>query len=438
MNTHTHSNRAKPIVVVHEQQLEHLPLGEGAACAAVAQDGGSVMHVHVGAPAGRPTGAPLRARVVVVEAARFAEQARALDRMCVVTSDRGARTPALSLLVAHHPDGRVAELAAYLGNSARTYACELVRVPRVSDLFSRTQGLLESSALAKKTVAIVGVGSGGSAIAVDLARAGVGSFVLVDPERLELANVMRHAAGIGDLGRLKVNAVADLLRDRNPHVDVSALPLDVNVDSVTTRGALAHVDLLIGATDERRSRAFVNRLALDLGKPAIFGRAIPRAAGGDVLRVRPFAGPCLTCIFEAGLMSGEDEVSSARRAENAPAYTSHEDRMATVQPGLATDIAPLANLMTKLALHELSRGTSVDTVSMDADLSADFFIWANRRERAYASWPVMGTSSRTPSILRWYGCAALRQATCLECGVRPSSATTFELHDGPRDWSEGE
>ena len=27
-------------------------------------------------------------------------------------------------------------------------------------------------------------------------------------------------------------------------------------------------------------------------KPAIFGRAITRAAGGDVLRVRPLEGPC--------------------------------------------------------------------------------------------------------------------------------------------------
>ncbi|GAB4195511.1 MAG: hypothetical protein OHK0013_01740 [Sandaracinaceae bacterium] len=415
----------RPTIVLHDAQLERLALGRHAA-AAFAMDGARVLHVFVGASIGRPTGAPVRASVLVAPEEHAELAAEDLDRE--LSSERG-EPPLVAVLVGVSPGCRT--VRAWLRASRVMLPCEILRVPTKSDLFSRSRGLLETDALARRTVGIVGVGSGGSAIAVDLARAGVGRFVLVDPDRLELANLSRHVCGLSDLGRKKVDAVRDLLLDRNPHVAVTAHALDVLADPARARDALADVDLLIGATDDPRSRGWINRLALATGRTAIFGRALTRAYGGDVLRMRPHQGPCVACVYGAGL-DREEEITTEAQAANAPAYVSADDRAALVQPGLAADIAPIANMMVRLALLELSRGTNAAITTLDTDLTADLYLWANRRERAYTDWHPMAFDSRTPSILRWYGASAERDPECIECARHDTRAV--ELQAGPPRW----
>jgi molybdopterin/thiamine biosynthesis adenylyltransferase len=414
-----------PTIVLHDAQLERLALGTHTATA-YATDGAQVLQVFVGASIGRPTGAPVSASVLVAHEEHAELAAEELVR---ALSSEHREAPAVAVLVGVSPGSRT--VRAWLRASRVTIPCELVRVPTRSDLFSRSRGPLETDALARRTVGIVGVGSGGSAIAVDLARAGVGRFVLIDPDGLELANLSRHVCGLSDLGRAKVAAVRDLLLDRNPHVAVAAHALDVLAEPARAREALADVDLLVGATDDPKSRGWINRLALATGRTAIFGRALTRAYGGDVLRVRPHHGPCVACVYGAGL-DREEEITTAAQAENAPGYVSADDRAALVQPGLSADIAPIANMMVRLALLELSRGTNAAITTLDADLTADLYVWANRRERAYAAWSPMAFDSRTPSILRWYGASAERDQGCIECGAYETRAV--ELQAEPPQW----
>ena len=76
-------------------------------------------------------------------------------------------------------------------------------VPVRAQLFSRFTGLLETDTLSEKRILIIGLGSGGSAIAIGLAQSGVMKFDLVDPDRLEVGNIARHVAGISHVGRFK-------------------------------------------------------------------------------------------------------------------------------------------------------------------------------------------------------------------------------------------
>jgi len=107
-----------------------------------------------------------------------------------------------------------------------------------------------------------------------------------------------------------------------------------------------------------------------------------------VLRVRPGEGPCLACVFGMGAFGGADEeVSGARLAErDTPAYVPPSGCEARIQPGLATDIAPLSNMLARLALVELSRGTRGSIGTLEVDLEADLYLWANRREESYDAW----------------------------------------------------
>ena len=72
-----------------------------------------------------------------------------------------------------------------------------------ADLFSRVTGIFDSTILAPKTVGVVGLGSGGSVCALEMAKCGVGTFILVDFDRLKSHNLSRHICGLADVGRLR-------------------------------------------------------------------------------------------------------------------------------------------------------------------------------------------------------------------------------------------
>ncbi|WP_204102276.1 MULTISPECIES: ThiF family adenylyltransferase [Spirulina sp. CCY15215] len=291
-------------------------------------------------------------------------------------------------------------------------------IPQYSELYSRSTGLLETLVLEQCKVGIVGLGSGGSTVAVELAKAGVGNFVLIDFDRLELSNVARHVCGIGDLGRYKTKAVRDLLYGKNPYINVKIAELDINNSLEETKNLLKDCDLIVAATDNNRSRFNLNNIAIEYKITTIFGRALTRACGGDVLRVRPFHGPCLSCIFtKEFLETRKEEVSQFRQArDDNPAYVPDDEVKTTIQVGLASDIAPISNMIVKLALLELSRGRESGIQSLEEDCIADFYIWANRRENTYANWPKMEYGSKTPSVLRWYGAKWERNQSCEVCG----------------------
>lgn len=292
-------------------------------------------------------------------------------------------------------------------------------VPAKADLYSRSKGLLEIGVLAEKHVAIIGLGSFGANIAVELAKAGVGSFSLIDFDRVELHNLSRHACGINDLGRLKTDAVADLIWGKNPYAKIEKLPLDINDDIELLHTEVQKADLVICATDNNRSRFCLSQVLVEEETTCIFGRAVTRAEGGDVFRYRP-GGPCYVCLIGNQWFDMQAEEitneASARRDGRIAAYVSPEQADAMVQVGLSTDIEPIVNMMVKLALVELSRGTDSGISMLDEELVYDYYMWANRRERRHANWAPFPSAGNKPTILRWYGARIQRNEECSVCG----------------------
>lgn len=286
-------------------------------------------------------------------------------------------------------------------------------------LFKRGAGLIENDALANRRVVIVGLGSFGSVVAVELAKAAVGKFVFVDFDRLEAHNIMRHACYLKDVGRLKTEAVSDLVKGKNPAVEVECLNVDASKAVSSLRTAVASADIVIVATDNNPSRLIVSGLVAKHGKIAIFGRANTRAEGGDVFVQHP-GGPCYGCLVGAGAYGhGAEEVSSVasgRRSGQIPDYMSEEDAVSVAQVGLSTDIMPICNLMVKLALVELSHGTNGGLSSLESELKYDYWLWANRREHRFANWASFYKCGHRPCILRWYGVSIAKVGECTVCG----------------------
>lgn len=294
-------------------------------------------------------------------------------------------------------------------------------IPSKQELYSRNKGILEINILEAKRVMIVGLGSFGSQIAIELAKAGVGIFSLFDFDRVELHNLARHTCKIDDLGRLKTDAIYDAIKGKNPYAQVDKFPININEDINLLNEEIAKADLVICATDNNKSRFNISEALVKQQKVGIFGRAVTRAEGGDVFRYHP-GGPCYCCLIGAGFYDPDsDEITdlaSARRDGRIPAYASEEDANAMVQVGLSADIEPICNLMTKLSLMELSRGSESGIKCLESELVYDYYMWANRRERRHASWAPLPNAANRPTILRWYGARIHKDEQCPLCSVK--------------------
>lgn len=286
------------------------------------------------------------------------------------------------------------------------------------DIYSRSAGLIENGALLKKRALIIGLGSFGSNIAVELAKAAVGSFALMDFDRLERHNVVRHACYLNDVGRLKTDAVADLVLGKNPYATIDKYPIDMDDNLELVADEIERADIVICATDNNQSRFNLSRLLIEHPKECLFGRAVTRAEGGDVFRYRP-GGPCYCCLVGNQWYDKAAEeitnVASARANGRIAAYVSPEDAEAMVQVGLASDIEPITNMMVKLALVELSRNTDSGIEALGDELTFDYYMWANRRERRHRNWNAFNDSQNRPTILRWYGATIAKDESCSLC-----------------------
>lgn len=305
-------------------------------------------------------------------------------------------------------------IAAYYGS----LPLRVIVTPAKDSLFSRVKGLYETEVLAEKRVLIIGVGSGGSVCALDLVKQGLRHLILVDPDKLELGNISRHICGISDLGRFKTKAVADVLKNKNPFLDVKTFEIDITKANTAFRSELIrNVDLVICATDNRKSRLIVNRQCVENNIPCIYGGAFRRAYGGQVLRVVPNKTMCYQCFVSAMPEIVEDyEISNSSQVREI-AYSDTPD--IPVEPGLSIDIAPISNMISKIAMMELLRGKDHTLTSLYEDLEPSLYLWFNRRE-PNTQWnsmlvPQMDSIDKM-NILRWYGVETQKLDSCPVCG----------------------
>ncbi len=104
-------------------------------------------------------------------------------------------------------------------------------------------------------VGIAGLGGLGSAVAVALARIGVGKLVLADFDVVEPSNLNRQQYFVDQLGRLKVDALAESLERINPYVAVDRHGAVLTKDNVPT--IFAAVDVLVEAFDKADQKAML-------------------------------------------------------------------------------------------------------------------------------------------------------------------------------------
>ena len=313
------------------------------------------------------------------------------------------------------PDGDAYEGRLWDGKGVDGSA-EVVFADVTPQLELRRAGILETTILKDKTILCIGLGTGGAHVAIELAKCGVGKFLLVDRDRLSVGNVVRHPGGISQVGRSKVNVVRDLVLEKNPNASVEVFPLQLSYDAAATTDALVRAaDLVVCGTDNRQSKLLVNSLCVQAGVPALYGGAFRRAYGGQILRVRPKKSPCHQCFVSAMPDEASDvEISSEADASDI----AYSDRPVAVEPGLSIDVLPIATMLAKLSLLELVADQASSINALKRDFDAPWYLWINRPEPGtpYAAWPPLSESSDEMTIARWYGIYFDRDEACPVCG----------------------
>ncbi|MBT1073593.1 sulfur carrier protein ThiS adenylyltransferase ThiF [Pelotalea chapellei] len=105
------------------------------------------------------------------------------------------------------------------------------------------------------TVGIAGVGGLGSAVAVALARIGIGRLIIADFDVVEPSNLNRQQYFIDQIGCFKVDALADNLRRINPYVRVETH--QVLLDPLNTPTIFAPCSIVVEAFDRADMKAML-------------------------------------------------------------------------------------------------------------------------------------------------------------------------------------
>lgn len=143
----------------------------------------------------------------------------------------------------------------------------------LSPEFSRNYGFWnedEQRALSRARVAIAGVGGDGFQLGLKLARMGVGSFSIADPEVFELENVNRvDGAVVSSINRSKAEVFRERVRDINPDADVTVFRDGVNQDNVEPFMAGAQLVLDESELTKPEIGTLIARHARRLGIPDV-------------------------------------------------------------------------------------------------------------------------------------------------------------------------
>jgi len=259
--------------------------------------------------------------------------------------------------------------------------------------------------LKTRTVGIIGLGSGGSFVALSLAMSGVGKFILIDDDSLEPGNVVRHAADLRYVGRPKVEAVADLIRQRNPSAEIKTVVgrIEDHLD------LLPDMDLVVGGVDREGPKYLINEACIQHQRTAIYAGVYERGEGGDVCIIYPDEGPCYACWAEH-LREGLADP----HPEELDYGMIGPDGTLAAEPGLWIHVVRIAATQADMALNLLLEDTEVHR-----EMPANTVILANTRLEIYEGHTTLPYGAEWVSIPR--------NPNCLVCGHPHHEEPTSEV-----------
>lgn len=229
---------------------------------------------------------------------------------------------------------------------------DLEKYNLVQNIFSRNTGILESSSMRKKEAVILGCGSVGSLVALQLAKSGVGKFLLVDNDIIEYHNLCRHQCGISDVGKYKTIALKERILNVNPTAEVTIETTTVELirKEIFDAHCKEGYSVIVGCADNRTADVYANSIAVMYHVPFVSIGFWERAFAGEIFYYLPNKNmPCYKCAL------GDGGELSQRENSNRRIYTNEEDlSKVNFEPGISADIDFVTVIGIKIILDILN------------------------------------------------------------------------------------
>lgn len=223
----------------------------------------------------------------------------------------------------------------------------------------------ELASLKDKNVLIIGTGSLGSRVAIELARVGV-KMSLVDHDVQTYGSTFRHECGTFSIGSSKVGAIKKRIADVNPELlnkgNIKLLPFRIGSQHVNGQdinsyqeleSCIKDADLIIETTGNHGVRWYINDQAFENNKPALYAWVTNGAWGGEAVYTVPGKTGCYLCWrdFRDGLCT---EVPTA--PSDGPIFAS-----GCSQPtftGTSFDIMDFCSKVIRMSVQVLLNGSN--------------------------------------------------------------------------------
>ena len=145
----------------------------------------------------------------------------------------------------------------------------------MEEIFDRLQLLIgkeKVKLLHTKTVAIFGLGGVGSYATEGLVRSGIGNFILIDGDKVDITNINRQIiATTKNIGRYKVDVEEERIKEINPYAKVikfAEFVTEIKSNSALSK-AIKNVDYIVDAIDTVSSKIKIIEFAKDNNIPVI-------------------------------------------------------------------------------------------------------------------------------------------------------------------------
>ena len=227
-------------------------------------------------------------------------------------------------------------------------------VGEVYDRQIRAFGSHIQEVIARLSVAIVGCGGTGSAVAEQLVRMGARRLDLYDPDHVSSSNLTRlYGSRPADVGRAKTDVVAEHLRGIAPEARIGTHASAITTESVARH--LTDADIVFGCTDDNAGRLVLSRFSTYFMTPVIdVGVLLTSDPGGTIdgihgrITVLHPGAACLVCRGRVDLQRAAVELRSAEERASLEA-----EGYAPAMPGLEPAVVSFTSWVAAVAVSEL-------------------------------------------------------------------------------------
>ena len=146
------------------------------------------------------------------------------------------------------------------------------------------------------SVAVIGCGGLGNAIANNLTRAGIGTILLIDDDYVEVTNLHRQILfdeKDAQNKNLKVVAASDKLQRINS--DVKVVPIVEKLSASNIEYLIKDMMVVVDGTDNLKTRFIINDACVKNSIPWIYGAVA--GSEGITMNIVPGKTACLSCFM---------------------------------------------------------------------------------------------------------------------------------------------